>query len=80
MRRALLCLLVSTLVIGVVPAAVSAAESPRPRLRFTDWRPTQAAGQPGVDDAVSQPACDSPPEDHQVSRWRVVWVVVPESD
>ena len=145
MRRVLLSLLVSALVVGAVPTAVaSAAGSPRPKLRFTDWRPTEAAGQPGVDEnewvlwmrakdpdgvikevevrwadeaisfahtycvqgsepgtvaklgighafsepgvykvrvrALSQPSCDSPPEDHQVSRWNLVWVVVPESD
>ena len=143
MRRVVLSLLVSALVVGVLPSAVSAAESPRPKLRFTDWRPTEAAGEPGVDEdewvlwmkakdpdgvitevevrwadeaisfahtycvqgskpgtvsklgighafsepgvykvrvrAMSQPTCGSPPDDHQVSRWNVVWVVVPES-
>src|SRR5688572_14340621 len=50
MRRLLLCLLISLLAVGGVPTtAIAVDDSPRPRLRFTDWRPTEAEPQPGVD-------------------------------
>src|SRR5688572_6841374 len=50
MRRLLLCLLISLLAVGGVPTtAIAVDDSPRPRLRLTDWPPNGAGAQPWVE-------------------------------